>query len=92
MRVTPSLPHRGRQHAGSIPLTPSFFGVLFSTFSGVIAIWGMPERREGKHDREETPRAIDCVEEVFNKAHLTKKDAQNKDMPQNRIKISVFIR
>jgi hypothetical protein len=39
--MTPSLPQRGRQHAGSIPLTPSF-SEYFSTLSGVIAIGGCP--------------------------------------------------
>jgi hypothetical protein len=29
MRATPSLPQRGRQHAGSIPLTPSFLKSIF---------------------------------------------------------------
>ena len=29
-RVTPSLPQRGKQPKGSIPLTPSFFGVFFN--------------------------------------------------------------
>jgi hypothetical protein len=42
MRVTPSLPRWGRQHAGGIPLPP-----LLSDFSinllMIIAIWGMPE-------------------------------------------------
>jgi len=68
MRVTPYLPQRGRQPKESIPLTPSFFGVLFSTLSGVIAIGGMPKRRGRKHDGLEPPGAIDCFYEGLNKA------------------------
>ena len=34
MRVTPSLPQRGRQPKGSIPLTPSFFkSIIFNVIS-----------------------------------------------------------
>jgi len=32
MKVTPSLPQRGRQHAGIIPLTPSSGLIFPSTF------------------------------------------------------------
>jgi len=56
-RVPPSLPHRGRQPKGSIPLTSSFFGVIFSTLSGFIAIGGMPERRGRKHDVQKAPKS-----------------------------------
>jgi hypothetical protein len=63
----PLSPQRGKQHAGMLPLTPSFFGV-FSTLSGVIAIGGMPERRGRKHEMMEPPRAIVCFYEGFNKA------------------------
>jgi len=38
-RVTPSLPQRGRQHAGSIPLIPLFFGVFINLLM-VIALRG----------------------------------------------------
>jgi hypothetical protein len=54
-------------------LTPSFFGVLFSTLSEIVAIWGMPGRRGRKHDVLEPPRAIDCFYDVFNKATIHKK-------------------
>jgi hypothetical protein len=39
MRVTPSLPKRGRQHAGSIPLPPSF-SEDFINLLMIIAIFG----------------------------------------------------
>jgi hypothetical protein len=67
MRVTPSLPQRGRQHAGSI-LLPPLLSEIFSTLSGIIAIGRMPERRGWKHDVLEPPRAVDCFYEDFNKA------------------------
>lgn len=41
-RVIPSLPQRGKQDMGSVPVSP-FFGVIL-TLSGFIAIEGMPER------------------------------------------------
>ena len=71
MRVTPSLPPKGEAACGEHPLDPSFFGVLFSTFSGVIAIWGMPKRRGRKHGVLEPPRAIDCFYEGFNRAKFS---------------------
>jgi hypothetical protein len=65
--MTHALPQRGEQPKGSIPLTPSFAGYIL-TLSGVIAIGGMPERRERKHEKLETPRAIVCFYENINRA------------------------
>ena len=33
-RMTPSLPQRGKQPKGGIPLTPSFFGIYFNLIRG----------------------------------------------------------
>jgi hypothetical protein len=69
MRVTPSLPYRRRKPKGNIPLDPSFFGVIFSTFSGVIAILGDARAAGGEaRCKKEPPGAIDCCYEGFNKA------------------------
>jgi hypothetical protein len=38
---------------GEHPLDPLFFSGYISTFSGVIAIGGMPERRGRKHEKPE---------------------------------------
>jgi hypothetical protein len=76
MRVTPTLPQRGRQPKGGIPLTPSFFGGLFSTFLGIIAIGGMPERRGLKHDVLESPRAIDYFFLGFQQSRISLKKLQ----------------
>jgi hypothetical protein len=40
-RVTPSLPQRGKQPKGSIPLTPPFVGVLIN-LSKISLYWGCP--------------------------------------------------
>ena len=39
MRVTPSLPQRGRQRKGSLPLTP-FFGGIFTNLLGAYPCVG----------------------------------------------------
>jgi hypothetical protein len=55
--MTPSLPQRGKQPKGSIPLTPSFFGVYFNLIRN-YRNRGMPKRRGKKHEKLEPPRAI----------------------------------
>ena len=82
MRVTPSLPQWGRQHAGSIPLTPSFSEYFFNLISG-YRNRGMPERRGRKHCVLEPPRAIDCFYEGFNKAVYNRKDIDRYTVRQN---------
>ena len=69
--MTPSLPQRGKQPKGGIPLTPSFFGIYFNHII-VIAIRGLPERRGRKHEKLEPPRAIVCFYEDFNRAKIQK--------------------
>ena len=39
MRVTPSLPQRGRQHAGSIPLTPFLSGFSINLLVIIALLW-----------------------------------------------------
>ena len=65
--MTLSLPLRGKQLKGSIPLTPSFFGIYFNLIRS-SRNWGMPERRGWKHEKLEPPRAIVCFYEDFNRA------------------------
>ncbi len=57
MRVTPSLPQRGRHPKGSTPLDPHF-RVMFINLLRGYHILGMPWRRGWKHDVLELPRAI----------------------------------
>jgi len=77
--MTPSLPQRGKQPKGSIPLTPLFFLGYISILSGVIAIGGMPGRRGRKHEKLEPPRAIVCFYEDFYKAKKTEKPKKRKN-------------
>ena len=59
-RVTPSLPQRGRQHTGSIPLPPLLSG-FFINLLMIIAISGDDESGGGGSMMcEEPPRATSC--------------------------------
>jgi hypothetical protein len=69
-RMTPSLPQRGKQPMGSIPLTPSFFGICFNLIRS-YRNRGFPERRGWKHEKLGPPRAIVCFHEDFNRAVIT---------------------
>ena len=66
----PLLPQWGKQSKGTIPLTASFSGVLFSIIrwyrNREAARSGGRERTMGK----ESPRTIDCVTESFNNAEI----------------------
>jgi hypothetical protein len=64
----PLSPPEGEATQGEHPPGPLFFSGFISTFSGVIAIRGMPERRGRKHEKVEPPGAIVCFSEDFNRA------------------------
>jgi hypothetical protein len=69
MRVTTSLPHRGRQHAGSIPLPPSFLkSIIFNLIRSYRNRGDDESGGCGSTMGKEPPRAIDCFYEGFNKA------------------------
>jgi len=70
-RITPFLPG-GKAAQGGHPPDPLFFLGYISTLSGVIAIRGLPERRERKHEKLEPQRAIVCFYEDFNRAKIQK--------------------
>ena len=67
MRVTPSLPQRGRQPKGGIPLTPIFQGNIVN-LNKDYHNRGMPEHLSGKSIRKEPPIAIYCFYAGLNKA------------------------
>ena len=46
MRMTPSLPHMGRQPKGSIPLTPYFLSFPFSNGFFTNLLWLYPNMGE----------------------------------------------
>jgi hypothetical protein len=69
MRVSPSLPQRGRQSKGSIPLTPSFLkSIIFNLIKDYRTMGDARAAGAEARCKKEPKRVIDCFYEGFSKA------------------------
>jgi hypothetical protein len=76
MRVTPSLPRRGRQHAGSIPLPPLLSEIIFNLLRSYRNRGDDESGGGGSTTGKEPKRAVDCFYAGFNRAEADKKQVR----------------